>query len=345
LVRVQLGTAYTLPQQPKRRVNALVILRWFLLVIVLTGCAPAAAPGQRAASPSTPVSSAPPAESATQVSTLRKERAELGTRIVRTRKKPGHPPPVPPASTKLERVKYRSPLGDMWAYVTIDPKDGEKHPAVVWAAGGFANRIGEGFFKPGPAKNDQSASQLRAAGIIVMYPSYRGNHDNPGTFELFFGEVDDYLAAADHLRQLSYVDPARIYFAGHSTGGTLALLAAELTDQFRAAFVFGPVTGAESYGKSLAPFDLTTPETAQEWRLRAPIRYVRDIRRPTFLIEGERSPNARALPIYARAATATGVPLTTLRPDGLDHFSVLAPQLELIARKIVADDGQGEFAW
>jgi dipeptidyl aminopeptidase/acylaminoacyl peptidase len=242
-------------------------------------------------------------------------------------------------------VKYRAPLGEMWAYVTQDPQDGKKHPAVVWASGGFDHSIGAEFFKPGPATNDQSASQLRADGIVVMFPSYRGVHDNPGTFELLFGEVDDFLAAADHLRRLSYVDPDRIYFAGHSTGGTLVLLAAELTDQFRAAFAFGPVTGVKSYGDSLAPFDPRAPNARREWRLRAPLDYVRDIRRPTFVIEGEKSPNARALPIYERAAAAAGVPLTTMRPAGLDHFSVLAPQLELIARKILADDGSGTFAW
>ena len=31
-----------------------------------------------------------------------------------------------------------------------------------------------------------------------------------------------------------YVDPARIYLGGHSTGGTLALLVAECSETFRA---------------------------------------------------------------------------------------------------------------
>ncbi|HEY5924724.1 MAG TPA: prolyl oligopeptidase family serine peptidase [Kofleriaceae bacterium] len=280
----------------------------------------------------------------TFVGMLAKERAEHATQIAVDFKTAGPPPPVPPAATKLARIKYRTKLGEMWAYVTQDPGDAKRHPAVVWAAGGFDPSIGAEFFAPGPAKNDQSASQLRAAGIIVMYPSYRGAHDNPGTYELLYGEVDDYLAAADHLRNLSYVDPARIYFGGHSTGGTLVLLAAALTDQFRAAFVFGPVTGAKSYGERVAPFDRKA-DAAREWRLRAPLHFVRDIRRPTLVIEGDRSSNARALPSYQRAAAATGVPLTTQRPADLDHYSVLAPQLELIARKIVADDGRGDFAW
>jgi acetyl esterase/lipase len=299
--------------------------------------------------PSTPATTATGSGSATVIAatqtTLATARAEHGTRIVRRRKQPGHPPPIPPPATKLERVKYRAKLGELWGYVTQDPRDGKRHPAVVWAAGTFDHSIGPQFFKPGPDGKDQSTMQLRADGIIVMYPSYRGVHDNPGTFELLFGEVDDYLAAADYVRNLSYVDPARIYFAGHSAGGTLVLLAAEQTDEFRAAFAFGPVTGAKSYGDSLAPFDPKAEDARREWRLRAPLDYLRDIRRPTFVIEGEQSPNARALPIYERTAHAVGAPVTTLRPAGLDHYSVLAPQLELIARKILADDGTGTFTW
>jgi hypothetical protein len=63
------------------------------------------------------------------------------------------------------------------------------------------------------------------------------------------------------------------------------------------------------------------------------------------VIEGAKSPNARALPGYARAAAIGRVPLTTREPEDLDHFSVLAPELKRIARKIVADDGKRAFRW
>ncbi len=50
-----------------------------------------------------------------------------------------------------------------------------------------------------------------------------GENDNPGQFELFYGEVDDAVAAIDYLRSVPYVDPSRIYLAGHSTGGSITL--------------------------------------------------------------------------------------------------------------------------
>jgi dipeptidyl aminopeptidase/acylaminoacyl peptidase len=58
----------------------------------------------------------------------------------------------------------------------------------------------------------------------------RGGNDNPGRREGFLGEVDDVLAAADHLSKLPHIDPTQIYLGGHSTGGTLALLVAECSN-------------------------------------------------------------------------------------------------------------------
>ena len=43
---------------------------------------------------------------------------------------------------------------------------------------------------------------------------------------MFYDEVDDVLAAAEALAGLPDVDTGQLYVAGHSAGGTLALLAA-----------------------------------------------------------------------------------------------------------------------
>ena len=36
-----------------------------------------------------------------------------------------------------------TPLGDNAAYLTPDPKDGAKHPAIVWITGGDYSTIGD----------------------------------------------------------------------------------------------------------------------------------------------------------------------------------------------------------
>src|SRR5262249_622571 len=159
---------------------------------------------------------------------------DFKTRLLR-KEAEGEPVPEPPAQV-FRTERYDSPAGKLAAYVSRPPRDGKKHPAIIWIFGGFATSIAEPPWEDPPPNNDQSASAFRKAGIVMMYPSFRGGNDNPGFKEGFFGEVDDVLAAADYLARQEFIDPERIYLGGHSTGGTLALLAAASTDRFRAVF-------------------------------------------------------------------------------------------------------------
>jgi len=47
---------------------------------------------------------------------------------------------------------------------------------------------------------------------------------------MYHDEVDDVRAAAASLAKLPFVDPGRVFLAGHSAGGTLTMLAAKLGD-------------------------------------------------------------------------------------------------------------------
>jgi acetyl esterase/lipase len=240
----------------------------------------------------------------------------------------------PPAEF-FRSVRYKSPAGDLAAYVSQPPQDGMKHPAIIWIFGGFSNGIGATAWEESPPENDQSASAFRKAGIVMMYPSLRGGVDNPGFQEGFFGEVDDVLAAADYLAQQEFVDPKRIYLGGHSTGGTLALLVAASTDRFRAVISFGPVDDVGGYGTEVLPFDTSND---QEFDLRAPILWMHSIRCPTFVLEGTGQPgNFDAVRALDRASSNPLVQVHMVK--GADHFSILAPATRLIAEKIIRDDG------
>jgi alpha-beta hydrolase superfamily lysophospholipase len=272
------------------------------------------------------------------------------------------PAPLPPPGV-FKRIRYRSPVGDLVAYVTPDPGDGKRRPAVLWAHGGF-DGIGDYLWTAGPAGNDQSVRAFLDAGLVVLCPSLRGENDNPGRLELFYGELDDVLAAAEHLRGLPYVDPDRIYMAGHSTGGTLALLAAESTDMFRAVFSFGGapdmprVIGQGGYGNT--PFDARSED---ESRIRSAVRFLGAIRRPTLYFEGETSSYVNdALHMEALAhrderiaaaaaagdsvnssfglgtpASVTVIPFEAHILRGGDHTSILPSLTRLVARKIALD--------
>jgi Fe-S cluster assembly iron-binding protein IscA/alpha/beta superfamily hydrolase len=259
--------------------------------------------------------------------------ARRGFKTTLAREESGEKPaPAPPA--KLFRiVKYDAPPGQLAAYLTPDPKDGKKHPAIIWITGGDCNSIDAGCWREGAAGNDQSASAYRKAGIVMMFPALRGGNDNPGFKEGFFGEVDDVLAAAKFLRRQAFVDPERIYLGGHSTGGTLVLLTAECSNRFRAVFSFGPANDVIGYGPKYNPFAFSDPK---EFQLRAPGRWLHSIRSPVFVFEGTGG-NLHALQAMARSSKNPLVHFFEVK--GTDHFGVLAPTNRLIAEKILRDTG------
>ena len=164
----------------------------------------------------------------------------------------------------------------------------------------------------------------------MMFPSYRGGNNNPGRKEGLYGEVDDVLAAREYLAKLPYVDPNRIYLGGHSTGGTLALLAAESTDAFRAVFSFGPVADPSHYGQEYVPFDV---DNARESRLRSPLHWLDSIQSPTFVFEGTEDGNLYSLRRMERKTNNRLIHFHAIA--NADHFNLLAPTTKQIARRIL----------
>ncbi|MDQ1831513.1 alpha/beta hydrolase family protein [Massilia scottii] len=275
---------------------------------------------------------APSATAAKSVDAGTLAEARKGFRTTLIRKAREQPPiPAPPADI-FSLVRYDAAPGKLGAYLTPDPRDGKKHPAIIWITGGDSNTIDE-LWEPGPVSNDQTASAYRKAGIIMMFPSLRGGNDNPGAHEGFLGEVDDVLAAAAYLAKQPYVDPDRIYLGGHSTGGTLALLTAETSTRFRAVFSFGPVDEIDGYGGRFTSFN---PANPREAALRSPGRWLASVRSPVFVIEGAGG-NIDSL-LAMRSATRN--PQIRFVPvKGADHFNVLAPANRVIAQKILGDSG------
>lgn len=242
--------------------------------------------------------------------------------------------PDTPPTKFFDLIKYRSPAGDMSAYVTPDPGDGKKHPIILWLVGGFSNSISGTAWEDAPENNDQSAAAYRKAGLLMMFPSLRGGNDNPGRIEVCCGEVDDVLAAAKHAATLPYVDPSRIYLGGHSTGGTLALLVAGSSDLFRAVISYGPAHNVAVYGQNNLPFN---GEDKTELIVRAPIVCLPEIKVPAFVLEGTDG-NIEAL---RQMAKLNKNPLVRLHEvPGTTHFTILSPFNRLFAEKLVADKGE-----
>jgi acetyl esterase/lipase len=247
-----------------------------------------------------------------------------------------HSPASPAPKQIFNFVHYPAAPGALGGLLTPDPKDGKKHPAIVWITGGDCNSIGGAeLSRKAPRSNDQTAAAYRNAGIVMFFPSLRGGNDNPGVREGFYGEIDDVLAAADYLAKQPYVDPDRIYLGGHSTGGTLALLTAEASKRFRAVFAFGAVSNATNYGQDLLPVDFSKYDS-METILRMPGYWLPSVKERLFVIEGT-SGNIEHLEFMRKQSTNPNI--VFLAVNGATHFSVLAPSNELIAQKILKDEG------
>lgn len=263
--------------------------------------------------------------------TLADARATHTTKLTR-KEQNGTALDKPPAGV-FDLVKFSSPVGELAAYLIPNPKDGGRHPAIIWITGGDHTTIGD-VWSPRSRDDDQSASAFRKAGIIMMFPSQRGGNDNPGYHEGMYGEVADISAAADYLLKLDYIDPARVYLGGHSTGGTMALLVAESDPRFRATFAFGPVTDPRGYGPDFTPYNT---KDRMEVALRAPVLWLDSLRSPTFVIEGESESNADEVQVMAENNKNPKAHFFIVK--GRDHFGVLAPVLDVLAKKVVADAG------
>jgi acetyl esterase/lipase len=250
------------------------------------------------------------------------------------------PPDQPPADV-FKLIHFPAPPGPLAAYLRIPPGPAQKHPAVLWCHGGFGGIDGY-YAMLQPAANDQTPKACVDAGFVVLLPSWRGTNNNPGKAEMFYGEVDDAMAAVDYLASLPEVDASRIYVIGHSTGGTLALLTAEMAPvgKIRAAFSFGGAPDMRRFlrgdNAALAPFDISNP---QEMRLRSATDFITTLRTPTWYFEGSQSAHAGPATIMAGKAIAAGVPFHACIIDGGTHFNILRPITHLVAEKVLADNG------
>ena len=300
------------------RLSSAIPLLAALGLVLLTACRPSSAPTSAGSE-------------LDDGKTLVQARADASTRLIR-QIRDGTAPPTPPEGV-FDLIHYPAPSGSLAAYLTPRPAAPGKHPAIVWMTGGDSNTIGD-VWSPQPRENDQSAAAYREAGIVMMFPSLRGGNDNPGMREAFYGEVQDILAAADHLATLDYVDPQRIYLGGHSTGGTLVLLVAESDPRFRATFAFGPVHDISLHDPGMLPVAM---DDAREIRLRSPGYWLSSIRSPVYVFEGDRDANTDELEWMRSESRNSNIEFFTV--PRTDHFSVLAPVNALIARKIMADSG------
>jgi acetyl esterase/lipase len=208
------------------------------------------------------------------------------------------------------------------AWVNRPPKDNPKQPAVLFVHGGFA------FGPP----DWEMAKPYRDTGYVVLMPILRGENGQPGSFSLLYDEVDDVLAAAKYLAEQPYVDPARLYLAGHSSGGSVALLAAMASKRFRAVASFDGLPDLAAVfkpGKKAKEvrFDLNDP---RELQVRSPLAYAGSFKCPARLYYSHQAWEHMHLTSErtAEVAKERGLDVEAILVQG-NHFSMVRPAMKL----------------
>ncbi len=186
-----------------------------------------------------------------------------------------HEPLVTPANAV--RVAYQSDGRTLQAFASPIVATAQRQPAVLFLHGGFT--WGEGHWN--------LARSFRDAGFVVLMPTLRGENGQQGACSLFYDEVDDVLAAGTALAARPDVDPTQIFLAGHSVGGTLTLLAALVSGQFRAAASFSASPDVIEFTRGRTdrnPFD---PDQIDEFRMRSAVAFATGFRCPLRMFYGE----------------------------------------------------------
>lgn len=197
---------------------------------------------------------------------------------------------------RLEFVRYRSFDGkEIDAGILKPPgyRPGTRVPTIVMVHGGPTGSWSDSF--------DRWGQLLAARGFAIVYPNIRGSvgygHDFivSNRYDWGGGDWKDVLAAADFAVSQGFADPQRLGIGGWSYGGYMAAWAVTQTDRFKASVSGAPMTdlasefGTESAGVNAGDtWALGTPYENQGLFIeRSPVTFVKKVRTPTLLLNGE----------------------------------------------------------
>ena len=198
-----------------------------------------------------------------------------------------------------EIVRYSSFDGKEIEAALLKPagyKKGTRVPFVILVHGGPAGIFTDSF---------HAWSQLLAArGYAVMLPNIRGSygygHDFliSNRYDWGGGDWKDVMAGVDFVIENGIADPERLGIGGWSYGGYMAAWAVTQTNRFQASVSGAPMTdlasefGTESNGVNIGDtWALGTPyENLDLFMKRSPTTFVKNVKTPTLLLNGEKDP-------------------------------------------------------
>lgn len=195
-----------------------------------------------------------------------------------------------------EKVHYSSSDGftiPAYLYRPRDLQPGEERPAIIRVHGGPTHQYYDHF--------ERNIQFLVEAGYVVLLPNIRGSSGYGREWEDANNgcwghcDLEDVLAGADYLRELSFVDEENIGIFGRSYGGFMSMAAVAFAPgEFKASIPYGGYGDWEYYrthggpsGVRLLEYELGPyPEMKSVYRQSSPIHFLEHATTPTFVIEG-----------------------------------------------------------
>lgn len=205
----------------------------------------------------------------------------------------------------VTEVQFESSGNNLKAWLS-HPNDKSKHRGLIFLHGGCSFENGDWAM----------TEPFQRAGYLVLAPILRGENGQKGSFSFFYDEVGDVLAATEYLSRQPEVDAANIFIAGHSFGGTLALLSAMATNRFRAGVAFSACPDVRRYLQSMPEVAVFDPKDSREILVRSPYAYATSFKCPIRMIYGAEEAGLDLL---------TRITATTASQHGLDVAAIKVP--------------------
>jgi dipeptidyl aminopeptidase/acylaminoacyl peptidase len=232
--------------------------------------------------------------------------------------------------TAPEAMTYRSFDGreiEAWVQRPPDFRPGKPYPMILDIHGGPHGAHGYTFF--------HEVQWMAAKGYVVLYPNPRGStaygqeFGNVIQYRYPGDDFKDLMAGVDELVRRGDADPKRLGVTGGSGGGLLTNWTITQTDRFAAAVSQRSIADWAGWWYT-ADFTLFTPrwfrgapfEDPQDFAARSPITFIKNVKTPLMLIEGEadyRTPPTSGGETMFRALKYLHRPVVMVRFPGESH--------------------------
>jgi len=230
-------------------------------------------------------------------------------------------------TTKITRADGSTTL---WIYLP-DPLPADKLPCVFVAPAGSPLVVGNDL---GEGAEPEHIPYAQAGMAVVAYSISGGVPDNPDnrTFEegarvymKNHAGLTDSKAAIDYaVANLKEIDSARLYTAGHSSAGTLALLTAEFDPRIAACLSYAGVPDIIAFQSrdGINALDEQIDGFRAFLQRASPITNVAKLKCPIFLFHADDDSvvNTAAIDVFYDALRKTNDNVTYIKVPSGDHY-------------------------